>query len=730
MIVQELLARLGFTVDQTGADTFNNRLRNLALGAMTIGATIGAKLMAGFVKSTIQKFGEFQDQLNQTRAVTGATTQDMKLLENQALKLANATKFTASEIAAAQGELAKAGFDKVNDVLLATPGILNLAAAGNMAVAQSAELSAGAINGFGLKAKDAQMVADIFAKTANLSAVGLSDIAETAKYAAPSFRIAGQSIDDFATLTAIMGNNMIKGSMAGTALSTGLTRLATQPKAALKALDKWKIVTHDQKGNMINIIDLLIQMKHKLKDATQQEKVAALTKIFGMEASRGFLAVLNASETEIRKMQKQMKDYNVASQKMADIMNSGVLPAFNKLKSAVEVFLIKVGQQLAPTVTKVVDKIRLMVNWLNSLSPSTYKTIGIFATLMSTLTTLFAVFTGFKLIIPMLASVWTMIMGINLSAMAIPIAIGLVIAFLVMAIQSLYVFYKGGDSMIGRWLKDFPTLRESLRNLIKNIINTFEELTKALSKVFNYFFNSFGNIGNLLTEYLIPIFYSLIYVILLIGTGWAMVIIGLIAYIMLFINALMTFFNWIYDSIFRMPEQWKVVYDTIYSLIISFVESTKTLFFALIQTILFLLKNIPIVLGVILLAALGTIINFIGQVGKAFYNLVFDIISWFGNAFLNVIPNFIKNIPSMIGNLASQIGNLITGQINVPVSVGAGSGSGKGITVGAVTNQTTVNVGGSNASPMLIANATSKASGSSLNKSMASVAKNYGRTVR
>lgn len=728
MIVQELLTRLGFSVDMTGANTFNNKLKALAMGAMAIGATIGAKLMAGFVMKTAEKFGQFEDQLNQTRAVTGATVKDMKLLENQALKLATSTKFSATEIAGAQGELAKAGFDKVNDVLAATPGILNLAAAGGMGVAQSAELAAGSINGFGLRAKDAGMVADVFAKTANLSAVGLSDIAETAKYAAPSFRIAGQNINDFATLTAIMGNNMIKGSMAGTALSTGLTRLATQPKAALKALEKWGIKTHDQKGNMINIIDLLIQMKHKLKDATQQEKVSALTKIFGMEASRGFLAILNTEEKEIRRVQSAMEKNKNVSKNMADIMNSGLIPSFNKLKSATEVLYIKIGQQLAPALMALMNGARSVITWFTNLSPTTHKLIGYLAILTGVLLTGLSAFLAFKLIQPILTAVWLAILKINLTAMAIPLAILAVIGILAFAITELYVFYNGGNSLINKYLKSFPKVQEALKSFISNMVELFNLIKIEFYRVVDVFIKNWSvvlNAFHLIFPFIIAVVSAFIY--------FASIVLMVASLAVICIMWIITVVGWlvkaIYDFLFNMPSFWASVWDSVYAFTISFVNKAIAAIKFLLTTIGVILLALPAIFASIFVSSLVSVMTFIGQAGSAFSKLVSDIISWFGNAFLNVIPNFISGIGTSIGNIASQLGNLVTGGINVPVSVGAG-GSGKGLGVGVLNNNTTVNVGGSSASASTIAGASSRGAGSGVNKALANVAKNYRGAVR
>lgn len=66
---------------------------------------------------------------------------------------------------------------------------------------------------FGLSASEAQRYANVLAMSANASNIGVGDLAESFKYAAPLAKSLSFSVEDVATQLAIMGNNGIKAKV-------------------------------------------------------------------------------------------------------------------------------------------------------------------------------------------------------------------------------------------------------------------------------------------------------------------------------------------------------------------------------------------------------------------------------------------------------------------------------------------------------------------------------------
>ena len=189
--------------------------------AMSLGVTAP---LVGIGVTALNSAADFEQSLNIMGQVSGATADQMAQLQQQALDLGASTAFSAGEAAEAQLELAKAGM-KPLEVYAAMPGVLDMAAAGGLGVAQAAEIAANAVNTFGLEAGSTTDIANMLAAAANASSVDITDLAAGMTMAGSVFSSAGQSIDDLNIAMALLGNNGIKGSDAGTSLKTALMRL-------------------------------------------------------------------------------------------------------------------------------------------------------------------------------------------------------------------------------------------------------------------------------------------------------------------------------------------------------------------------------------------------------------------------------------------------------------------------------------------------------------------------
>ena len=111
------------------------------------------------------------------------------------------------------------------------------------------------------------------AKSANVANLDLRLMAETFKYAVPYANKLGVSMEQLGAMTGVMADNGIKGSMAGTALREGLSRLAAPPEEAAKALKKLNIQTADADGNLLPMTVILKQLNKALKGMGNPQQI-------------------------------------------------------------------------------------------------------------------------------------------------------------------------------------------------------------------------------------------------------------------------------------------------------------------------------------------------------------------------------------------------------------------------------------------------------------------------
>lgn len=104
--------------------------------ALTAGITAPVMAIgASVVKTQMQ----FEDAMANVQALSGATGADLQLLEDTAKEMGATTVFSASEAADALGYMALAGWDAQQSAA-GLPGVLNLAAASGMELAQASDL--------------------------------------------------------------------------------------------------------------------------------------------------------------------------------------------------------------------------------------------------------------------------------------------------------------------------------------------------------------------------------------------------------------------------------------------------------------------------------------------------------------------------------------------------------------------------------------------------------------
>ena len=130
--------------------------------AMAAGLAIGAG-----VAFAVKKAADFEEAMSRVGAVSGASAREMDALSAAALKAGEDTVFSATEAAAAQEELAKAGVSTADILGGALAGSLDLAAAGGLDLAKAAEISAQAMNLFNLEGSDVGHIADVLTAAAN-----------------------------------------------------------------------------------------------------------------------------------------------------------------------------------------------------------------------------------------------------------------------------------------------------------------------------------------------------------------------------------------------------------------------------------------------------------------------------------------------------------------------------------------------------------------------------------
>jgi TP901 family phage tail tape measure protein len=255
-----------------------NEFKMLGVASLAVGGAVSLGL--GKAVSAAMNFDKV---ISNVGAVSGATGRQLGQLRDAAIEAGKATVFSASQSAQAEAELAKAGVS-VKDILGgALSGSLNLAAAGQLEVADAASIAATAMVQFKKSGSDVPHIADLLAASANEAQGGVHDMALALSYVGPVAAQMGISLEQTAGTIALLANNGVLGERAGSSLRGMLTALTSPSKMAADEMQQLGIHVYDASGQFIGFAGVAGQLKSAMQSLTPAERDQALGRIFGNE---------------------------------------------------------------------------------------------------------------------------------------------------------------------------------------------------------------------------------------------------------------------------------------------------------------------------------------------------------------------------------------------------------------------------------------------------------------
>lgn len=350
--------------------SFGDKLTTLGSGAVNLGSTLTGAIttpLVGIGVAAMTTFGNFEQQMNRVKAISGATGGQFDQLKQRAVELGASSVFSASEVAQAMENMASAGMN-VNDIYSASAGVMDLAAVSGRDMGLAAEAVASAMNQFGIAGENATHVADVYAKAAADTNAETVDMAEAMKYAGPVMSSLNSSFEETAAAIGIMSNAGIKGSQAGTTLRTAMQRLAAPTDVASKLMQSLGISAYNSEGQMKPISELLPHLQERLSGLSEEQRNNALNTLFGKESLSGMLALLDSAGPEFDGVVSGLQNSNGAAKEMADTMNSGLSGSIENLKGKLETAAITVSERFAPYIEQLADKVGELTEWFTNLS--------------------------------------------------------------------------------------------------------------------------------------------------------------------------------------------------------------------------------------------------------------------------------------------------------------------------------------------------------------------------
>lgn len=490
-------------------------------------STVGTALTAGITApvmalgaSVVKTQMTFEHSMSKVRALSGATGKDFELLENTAKKMGAETIYSASEAADALGYMALAGWDAQQSAD-GLPGVLNLAAASGMDLAQASDLVTDYLSAFGLEADQASRMADVLSYAQANSNTTTEMLGEAFKNCAVNAHNAGMSLEETTAILSKFADKGLKGSEGGTALNAIIRDMTQKMKNGAIQIGNTSVKVQDANGNFRKMTDIIRDVDKATEGMGSAQKTAALMTTFTADSIKGMGILCNTGADSIDKFTEKLEKSKGTAKSISDMMNSDLSGALKQLGSAWEAVQLDIGNTTGPlslivglltkllqAFLKLPDPIKQVITTLALLVAAVgpilliigkgiqafikmKQAIGILKAAFRTLRTTFLIFKSLIIdtliplitdtVIPALTSLWTALMS-NPIVLVITIIAALVAAFI--------WAWNNIDGFKEWWINLWDTIKTMASNGLQALQNFFTQtIPQMVSDIGNWFSN-------------------------------------------------------------------------------------------------------------------------------------------------------------------------------------------------------------------------------------------------
>ncbi|WP_426566376.1 phage tail tape measure protein [Angustibacter sp. McL0619] len=371
----------------------------------------GAALAAG-VAISVKTFMDFDAQMSQVKTLSHATASEMDQLTNAALSMGQGIGFSAKQTAEAETELVKAGLS-VKDILGgALVGALNLAAAGQIDVAQATEIAASAMTQFKLSGKDVPHIADLLAAGADKALGGVGDLGSALSSAGTVAHQFGWSLEETVGTLAEFAQNAQIGEKGGTLVRQMLLQLVNPSKQAKAVMDEYNFSVESANGGLIHSSELAGRLQKSFGGLTPAVRTHALAVIFGAHAIQGANILMTDGAKVNANWGTSINIAAFAAQQAAGKMDN-LKGDLAKLRAALENDLIKTGSSGNTTLRGMTQAVTKLATLYGGL-PKPVQATGL--ALLTTAAAASLAGGAFLTLTPKIIAVRTALTGVGVSA--------------------------------------------------------------------------------------------------------------------------------------------------------------------------------------------------------------------------------------------------------------------------------------------------------------------------
>lgn len=305
----------------------------------SFGLFAGIQSIFSLFRGAVNDVVAFDKSMTNLSAIAGVSRSSLKGLESDIRKVASESINTATAVADMAMELIKLGTTPQGVRELLKP-VNDLSIAFQASADATAVLLKGTLNAFQASESEAQRYADVMAMSANKTALGFQEIADSFTYISATANVAGYSIEETAAFMGVLVDNNVQASSAGRVLSSVFGRLAKGGKELEGELEKIR---------------------------NSQDKLAQASKIFGAEGAR--LGVILANNKDrLAELTKEFENSSGSLAKLTSQQLESISAQYEITKSAWQELILTIENGKGVISTFVKEWLEGLTMILNAIS--------------------------------------------------------------------------------------------------------------------------------------------------------------------------------------------------------------------------------------------------------------------------------------------------------------------------------------------------------------------------
>lgn len=257
-----------------------------------------------------------------------------------------------------------------------------LATAKGISLGTATSTTAGVLQAFQLKVKDAADVTNVLFNASNATGQGVDALGASFEKTRSKLGAMSPPLKDLAALMLDMTKNGVTGRAAMTGLNTAMTALQGAATGSTKAnllakqtLDQYGVSVTNAKGQLTPMSDIIDKLGPKFATMTQQQQLATAATIFGASAAKQMTAVIDGGVASYKASADAITKHN-AVQDAANLKAHTLAGTFDTLKATVLNLGTQLGQELMPILTEVMNLVSDLVPIIGGTLKAAFDIIG------------------------------------------------------------------------------------------------------------------------------------------------------------------------------------------------------------------------------------------------------------------------------------------------------------------------------------------------------------------